>query len=304
MKKCKGLTFIHKYGIIDKDDMDFWKEVRGLTGTIFDIQHFSVHDGPGIRTTVFMKGCPLRCKWCHNPEGLSKSLQLRFFEDKCIGCGLCGERKELLDAQRCPSEALTICGREVDEDEVIDEVLKDTIFYSDNGGITFSGGECLLQADFVASVLRKAKAVGLHTAIDTCGYVPFEAFEKTLAYCDLYLYDVKCFTSALHTAYTGVDNFLIMNNLNRLAEVQKDIWIRIPVIPGFNNDIEEMTQIAELISSMASVKQLTLMPYHTLGASKYKTLGFEYPFDTDKRISERELVLLKNVFSTRNITVV
>ena len=275
-----------------------------MTGTIFDIQHFSVHDGPGIRTTVFMKGCPLRCKWCHNPEGLSKSLQLQFFEDKCIGCALCGERKHLSDAQKCPAGALKVCGREVDEDEVIAEVLKDKIFYADNGGITFSGGECLLQADFVASVLCKAKALGLHTAIDTCGYVPFEELEKTLACCDLYLYDIKCFTSNVHKEYTGVDNLLIIDNLKRLDAAQKDIWIRIPVIPGFNNTVEEMSRIAELISSMPSIKQLTLMPYHTLGASKYKTLGLEYPFDTDRLVSERELASLKRIFSDKNITVV
>lgn len=275
-----------------------------MTGAIFDIQHFSVHDGPGIRTTVFMKGCPLRCKWCHNPEGLSKSLQLQFFEDKCIGCALCGERKHLSDAQKCPAGALKVCGREVDEDEVIAEVLKDKIFYADNGGITFSGGECLLQADFVASVLCKAKALGLHTAIDTCGYVPFEELEKTLACCDLYLYDIKCFTSNVHKEYTGVDNLLIIDNLKRLDAAQKDIWIRIPVIPGFNNTVEEMSRIAELISSMPSIKQLTLMPYHTLGASKYKTLGLEYPFDTDRLVSERELASLKRIFSDKNITVV
>ena len=275
-----------------------------MTGTIFDIQHFSVHDGPGIRTTVFMKGCPLRCRWCHNPEGLSKSLQLQFFEDKCIGCGLCGDRKQLSDAQKCPAEALKICGREVDEDEVIDEVLKDKNFYSDSGGITFSGGECLLQADFVTSVLRKAKACGLHTAIDTCGYVPFEELKKTLAYCDLYLYDIKCFTSDVHKEYTGVDNLLIIDNLKRLANAQKDIWVRIPVIPKFNNSLEEMIKIADLISSMPSIKQITLMPYHTLGASKYKTLGLEYPFDTDNTVSERELKLLKEFFKDRNITVV
>lgn len=275
-----------------------------MAGTIFDIQHFSVHDGPGIRTTVFMKGCPLRCKWCHNPEGLSKSLQLQFFEDKCIGCALCGERKHLSDAQKCPAGALKVCGREVDENEVIAEVLKDKIFYADNGGITFSGGECLLQADFVASVLCKAKALGLHTAIDTCGYVPFEELEKTLAWCDLYLYDIKCFTSKVHKEYTGVDNLLIIDNLKRLGAAQKDIWIRIPVIPGFNNTVEEMSRIAELISSMPSIKQLTLMPYHTLGASKYKTLGLEYPFDTDRLVSERELASLKRIFSDKNITVV
>ena len=251
-----------------------------------------------------MKGCPLRCKWCHNPEGLSKSLQLQFFEDKCIGCALCGGRTQLSDAQKCPAGALKVCGREVDEDEVIAEVLKDKIFYSDNGGITFSGGECLLQADFVASVLCKAKALGLHTAIDTCGYVPFEELEKTLAWCDLYLYDIKCFTSKVHKEYTGVDNLLIIDNLKRLDAAQKDIWIRIPVIPGFNNTVEEMSRIAELISSLPSIKQLTLMPYHTLGASKYKTLGLEYPFDTDRLVSERELASLKRIFSDKNITVV
>lgn len=183
-------------------------------------------------------------------------------------------------------------------------MLKDKIFYSDNGGITFSGGECLLQADFVASVLCKAKALGLHTAIDTCGYVPFEELEKTLAWCDLYLYDIKCFTSKVHKEYTGVDNLLIIDNLKRLDAAQKDIWIRIPVIPGFNNTVEEMSRIAELISSMPSIKQLTLMPYHTLGASKYKTLGLEYPFDTDRLVSERELASLKRIFSDENITVV
>ena len=275
-----------------------------MTGTIFDIQRFSVHDGPGIRTTVFMKGCPLRCRWCHNPEGLSKALQLQFFEDKCIGCGLCGERKQLSNSQKCPAEALKICGRVVDEDEVIDEILRDKIFYSDNGGVTFSGGECLLQADFVVSVLSKVKGLGLHTAVDTCGYVPWEELEKTLTYCDLYLYDVKCFTSNLHKEYTGVDNLLIIDNLKRLADTQKDIWIRIPVIPGFNDYASEMTQIAELVSSISSVKQVTLMPYHTLGASKYKTLGLEYPFDTDKRISEEEFASLKRIFCDRNISVV
>ncbi len=275
-----------------------------MTGTLFDIQRFSVHDGPGIRTTVFMKGCPLRCKWCHNPEGLSAPLQLQFFEDKCIGCGLCGERKLLSDAQKCPSQALKVCGREMDEDAVIGEILKDRIFYSNNGGVTFSGGECLLQADFVASVLRKVKALGLHTTIDTCGCVPWSELEKTLPYCDLYLYDLKCFNPDLHKKYTGVDNLLIIDNLNRLANARKDIWIRIPVIPDFNDDTEEMTQIAKLVSSMPSIKQITLMPYHTLGASKYKTLGLIYPFDTNKRISEEELVSFKKIFSNENITVV
>ena len=161
--------------------------VGKLTGTIFDIQRFSVHDGPGIRTTVFMKGCPLRCQWCHNPEGLSKSVQLQFLEELCIGCGACGKRSQLSDAEKCPTNALRLCGREVSGEEILRTVMRDQVFYADQGGITFSGGECLLQADFVAAVMKLVKAQGIHTAIDTCGYVPWSELEKTLQDCDLYL---------------------------------------------------------------------------------------------------------------------
>ena len=132
-----------------------------MVGTIFDIKQFAVFDGPGIRTTVFMKGCPLRCKWCHNPEGLSSEIQFGFYKEKCIGCGLCGERKSVGDAEKCPTGAFFVCGREIDADELFSEVLKDEIFYGEDGGITFSGGECLLQADFVAEVLRQAKSRNL-----------------------------------------------------------------------------------------------------------------------------------------------
>lgn len=273
-----------------------------MNGLIFDIQRFSVHDGPGIRTTVFMKGCPLRCKWCHNPEGLISQKQFQFFDEKCIGCGLCGKRESFSDAEKCPAEALKVCGREIDEDELISEILKDRIFYSDNGGVTFSGGECMLQADFVASVLTRVKAMGLHTAIDTSGYVPWSSFEKTLDCCELYLYDIKCFTPSVHKEYTGVDNMLIIDNIKRLSEAGKSIWIRVPVIPDFNNNEDEMTAIAELVSSLKTVEQVTLMPYHTLGASKYKTLGLEYPYDTNKKITEEEMDSFRKIFIKRNIT--
>ncbi|MBQ8407307.1 MAG: glycyl-radical enzyme activating protein [Clostridia bacterium] len=272
-----------------------------MIGTIFDIQRFSVHDGPGIRTTVFMKGCPLRCKWCHNPEGLSRAPQLQFFEEKCIGCKRCGSRSELSDAEKCPAEALSVCGREVDEDEVLKEILKDRCFYAEDGGVTFSGGECLLQADFVAAVLNKAKAQGFRTAIDTSGYVPWDSIEKTLDCCDLYLYDVKCITPSLHKSYTGVDNALIIENLKKLNALGKDIWVRTPIIPDFNNTETEICAIADLVASLSSVKQVTLMPYHTLGASKYKTLGIIYPYDTDKRITEDELSLFSKIFLEKGI---
>lgn len=275
-----------------------------MNGTIFDIQRFSVHDGPGIRTTVFMKGCPLRCKWCHNPEGLSSLIQLQFFEDKCLGCGVCKDRKSLNDAENCPSEALTVCGRDISEDELIIEIMKDKIFYGEDGGVTFSGGECMLQADFVSAVLTKAKSLGLHTAIDTSGCVPWQSFEKTLDCCDLYLYDIKCINPYAHKEYTGVDNSVIIENLRKLSKCGNDIWVRTPVIPDFNNTEEEMTAVADLVKNISGVKQVTLMPYHSLGASKYKTLGMDYPFDTSKKITEEEMDSFRNIFIKRNIQLV
>lgn len=275
-----------------------------MKGTIFDIQRFSVHDGPGIRTTVFMKGCPLRCKWCHNPEGINPSRQLQYFSDKCIGCHRCGSRSSFSDAEKCPSEALKICGKEVSEDDVLDVVLRDRIYYSDNGGITFSGGECLMQADFVASVLSKANAYGLHTAIDTSGYARWSEIEKTIDYCDLYLYDIKCADPILHKVYTGVDNTVILENLKKLSLLNKNIWVRVPVISGFNNRIEEMSDIADIVSALPSVSQVTLMPYHTLGVSKYETLGMQYQYDSEKKILTDELEDLAKLFLDRGIPLV
>ncbi len=275
-----------------------------MTGIIFDIQRFSLHDGPGIRTTVFMKGCPLRCRWCHNPEGLSSKPQLQYFEELCIGCGRCGTRERLSDSEACPCQALRICGRTADEDEIMEEILKDRMFYADSGGVTFSGGECLMQADFVAAVLTRAKALGLHCSVDTSGCVPWSAIEKTLECCDLYLYDIKCMNGEKHKAYTGTDNTLIMENLKRLSDCGKEIWIRVPVIPDFNNTEDEMTAIADFVSSLRGVSQVTLMPYHTLGASKYQTLGLSYSFDTSKRITEDELEAFRKIFMDRNITLI
>ena len=274
-----------------------------MNGTIFDIQRFSVHDGPGIRTTVFMKGCPLRCRWCHNPEGLSPVPQLQYMEQECIHCGLCGSRSSLEDAKKCPTGALKICGQTISTDALLEEVLRDEAFYGEEGGVTFSGGECMLQADFVAEMLRLLKARGISTAIDTSGGTDWRSFEKTLGYCDWYLYDVKLFDPKLHKRYTGADNRQILENVKKLSEADQNLWIRVPVIPDVNDTEEEMTAIADFIAPLRNIQQVRLMPYHTLGKSKYQTLFLKCGYHTDKSVTEEQLKRLQKRFLDRNIPV-
>lgn len=248
---------------------------------IFDIQRSSFVDGPGIRTTVFFKGCNLRCKWCHNPESQSFDKQMMFYKDKCTGCGKCREvcpnhlqscdfcgKCELY----CPAEARKICGREYTSDEVLAEVIKDKAFYDNSGGgVTFSGGECMLQLDFLREILEKCKSAGIHTAVDTAGNVPWESFEKILPFTDLFLYDIKAFGAELHRKGTGVSNELILENLKNLSG-RADIIVRIPVIGGYNDNDEEIRQIADFLKQIKIIKA-ELLPYHAMGEHKYTALG-------------------------------
>ena len=273
-----------------------------MTGTIFDVQRFSLHDGAGIRTTVFMKGCPLRCGWCHNPEGLSGELCAQFFEAECIGCNRCGGRHELAFAEKCPTGALKVSGEKIEEHQLLEKVLCDAEFYGDDGGVTFSGGECLLQADFVARMLQAVKENGFTTAVDTCGCVPWTSFEKTLPYCDTYLYDIKCADSALHKKYTGKSNELILENLQKLSDSGARIWLRVPVIPDVNDSDGEMAEIAK-IAGKINAEKITLMPYHTLGKSKYKTLGLTPAYETEKMISGQRIAQLKKIFDGKDAVV-
>lgn len=274
-----------------------------MEGMIFDIQRFSVHDGPGIRTTVFMKGCSLRCGWCHNPEGLRMEPQVQFFREHCIGCGRCGGQRELENAHRCPAGALKRVGQSVTPEDLLEQVLADFDFYGSEGGVTFSGGECLLQAPFVKHMLQLLKAQGVTTAVDTCGNVPWEHIEMVLPYCDTWLYDIKCADPERHRRYTGSDNSRILKNLEKLGSTGANIWIRVPVIPDFNDDHAEMEHIAQIAASIPGVSQVTLMPYHTLGKSKYATLGLPPGYDTDKTVSQSRLSALKTLFTDQGLMV-
>ena len=251
----------------------------------FDIQRNSFVDGPGIRTTVFFKGCNLRCAWCHNPESQSAKPQMMFYKDKCTGCGKCKsvcpyhlEQCELCGkcTLYCPVDARKVCGKEHTVDEVLKEVLKDKAFYeTSGGGVTFSGGECMLQIDFLAEILKKCKENGIHTAVDTAGHIPFESFEKILPYTDLFLYDIKIFDSQKHKQYVGVSNELILENLKKLFERKAKLWIRIPIIPDVNDSIEEIQKIKDFLKTIGTAEKIELLPYHAMGENKYRAIGKE-----------------------------
>ena len=260
--------------------------------TIFDIQRNSFVDGPGIRTTVFFKGCNLKCKWCHNPESQSPKPQILFYQEKCTGCGRCAGITEKDSDFICYQDAKQICGKEYTAREVFDVIKKDKMFYdTSNGGATFSGGECMLQIDFLVELLKMCKAGGIHTAVDTAGNVPWEYFEKILPYTDMFLYDVKAFSEDLHKQGTGVSNKLIFENLRRLSG-KCDLIIRIPVIGGFNDNMDEMKHIAAFLNDI-EYQKIEPLPYHSIGEHKYDALGIEH-----KKFSVPEMTEIKKLFKT------
>lgn len=267
-----------------------------MTGTVFDIQRFCVHDGPGIRTTVFLKGCPLRCRWCHNPEGLRPEPQVQFFARECIGCNSCGREHTLNNVSKCPSGALKRAGEEYTPERLMEEVLKDRDFYGTEGGVTFSGGECLMQPKFVLEMLHRCREEKISTTIDTCGFLPWPSLERTLGLCDTYLYDIKCADSELHQRFTGQRNDIILENFRKLSTSGASIWVRIPVIPGFNDNDSEMQAISKIVNGMPGVRKVTLMPYHTLGRSKYETLGMEPEYHTNTVISQSDIIAFGRLF--------
>lgn len=278
------------------------------SATVFDIQRNSFVDGPGIRTTVFFKGCNLKCAWCHNPESQNFKPELLFYKEKCIGCGKCLQvcPNGLQSCQfcgncelYCPEDAKKVCGRKYTVEEVLAVLKKDMAYYENSeGGVTFSGGECMLQIDFLCELLKKCKECGLHTAVDTAGFVPWTSFEKILDYTDLFLYDIKCFDRELHLKYTGVENRKILENLEKLLSLKANVILRIPVIGGVNDSVEEMQKICDFLKPY-SLPPVELLPYHALGLHKFSALnrkGEEFSVPEKSRMQE-----LKAVFETEKI---
>jgi len=288
----------------------------GNSGFIFDIQRFSVHDGPGIRTLVFFKGCPLACLWCSNPESQQFVPEILFDATKCVACRGCVETCPRGAVRRsgaavaydrtrcavcgrcadaCPAEARTVAGRRVTAEEIVAEVLKDAPFFATSGGgVTLGGGEPLAQADCACAVLRQSRLQGIHTAIETCGHVPWSAFETILPFTDLFLYDVKNLDAGVHRAQTGGDVALVLSNLERLAVSGATVIVRVPVVPGFNDAREDIRAIADHVARLR-IRELHLLPHHRLGNSKYRLLGRPVAFRTHEGVPGTHLAALKRV---------
>ena len=271
-----------------------------MNGTIFNIQRFCINDGPGIRTTVFLKGCPLKCIWCHNPESQAREPEIMFYKDKCTKCGGCVNVTVNDSDFVCFNEAKEICGKEISSDEVIKEVLKDEIFYQKSGGgITISGGEPFYQFDFSLELVKKAKENGLHTAIETCGFVKNSNLKKIAEFVDLFLYDYKETNSEKHKNFTGVDNTVIIDNLSFLNNINKDVILRCPIIKGCNDRREHFEGIAEIANRYKNILHIEIEPYHSLGEGKYSALGKnvqKFSVANEKEKKEYLLSVQKNSF--------
>jgi len=309
----------------------------GSSGMIFDIQRFSVHDGPGIRTTIFLKGCPLRCFWCHNPEGIDKRPAVQFYPSRCINCGACVnaclngaqrwqngtrvyERERCTACGRCVetcfAEALVLSGRQLTVEQVMEEALRDRAFYvSSGGGVTLSGGEPVMQSRFARAVLERCKREGLHTAIETAGYCRWDALAALLPVTDLVMMDVKHLDPARHLAATGVSNAPILDNARRLARTDRPIVFRVPIVPSVNNTPEAIDAIASFVRSLMEVRErdnrgvgsaemrLELLQFHRLAADKYRSLGLDYGAGGINPPARDELMKLEDLARAHGVVV-
>ena len=300
----------------------------GPQGLIFDIRKYTLHDGPGVRTTVFFKGCPLTCWWCCNPESQGGQPELIWVRERCLGCDLClkacveealstaADGGKTIDrercnrcgecAERCPGEALNLLGRWVTVDEVLAEVTRDALYFeASGGGMTLSGGEPLIQPDFAYELLwrYKREEKGRHTAVETCGFVEWPVIARMAPEVDLFLYDLKHLDPAEHLRLTGQSNQLILDNARRLAAAGHGLVIRLPLIAGFNDSREHLESAAEFTLSLPGVRRIDLLPYHRLGEPKYRRLGKEYALEGQPALGSERVAQAQEVLEEKGLEV-
>lgn len=292
-------------------------------GLIFDVMRFSLHDGPGIRTTVFFKGCPLDCWWCHNPEGLSSEPEVIYFADRCVRCGDCVAacphhaihwdgrpvhdpalcQKAGACAAVCPADATQMLGRWMSVEQLLEEIAKDQVFFDDSGGgVTFSGGEPFLQPRFLEAALAACRARRIHTAVETCGVANQQALLRAARYVDLFLYDLKVIDPEKHQKYTGASNETILENLRALAAEHGHVIVRMPVIPGVNDDAQNAEDLWQFLQA-ARIPRLDLLPYHHTGSDKYPRLNRTYRLEALKPPSAEQIQALVTRFRQRGLDV-
>lgn len=289
-----------------------------IRGRIFNVQRYSLHDGPGIRTTVFLKGCPARCLWCHNPESQSFAPEILVVETRCASCRTCATvcaqgalppGSSLCTAcgtcvEACPTGARQLAGRETTVDALVEEVLRDRVFYEESGGgVTFSGGEPLAQPEFLGALLEACRAAGLRTAVDTCGFSSRERLLALAPLVDLFLFDVKLVDDARHLSLTGLAAAPILDNLRALAAVHANLWIRVPIVPGHTDGESDLAATAALVASLPGVHRVSLLPYHRTGAPKARRLGREYALGALAPPPPGRLEALAAVFRERGLAV-
>ncbi len=294
--------------------------MENIEGIVFNIQRYSIDDGPGVRTTVFLKGCPLTCLWCSNPESQRMQPEVTWRYTSCKSCGTCVkvcpvgaitldddgvhiDRKKCTQCgecvKNCVPEALRMTGDKMTVDEVFKIVKKDADYYeASGGGVTASGGEVLMQADFVAELFRRCREAGFHTNADTTGYGSPEALEKILEYSDLVYYDLKHMDPAKHVEYTGVSNELILKNLELVVKKGVPVVIRVPLIPGYNNSDENLHALGRTVSNIAKDAPVNILPYHKYGANKYRMVDMVYKLDDVPECTQEELDKAKEIIES------
>ena len=306
--------------IVDKE-----RQTAGNKGLVFDLQRYSIHDGPGIRTLIFLKGCCLRCFWCCNPESIDSKQEVLFSSERCIKCGsctkVCPQRaiKKIDDeirferdlciscgkcCQVCSAEARKLVGEWVDVENIMTEIKKDELFYRNSGGgVTISGGEPAFQGKFTTELLRRCKNQAIHTAVETSGYVKWEVLRKILSYTDLVLLDIKHMDPVKHEELTGVTNELILENVKRIGAMKIPLIIRFPLVPGYNDSPQNLRSTAELVAKLEGVRELHILPYHSFGVHKYVGLGKQYSLGGIAAPSEEEIDKVRKLFEEYELKV-